>query len=147
MLGRLATWLRAFGFDVAYDPYADDSAVVERARERDAVLLTRDTRMRAPGLRLLLINDDHVDNQLKQLVQELPLDLSQAWPMTRCTVCNQPLTPATRDEVWDRIPPFIYLTQVQFAMCQECGRVYWEGTHVARMRARLGELARGAASR
>ncbi|MGD0111510.1 MAG: Mut7-C RNAse domain-containing protein [Armatimonadota bacterium] len=147
MLGRLARWLRAFGFDAAYDPFADDSAVVERARERDAVLLTRDTRMRAPDVRLLFINDDRVEDQLRQLVEELPLDLSEARPMTWCTVCNQPLAPTTRHEVWDRVPPFVYLTQVEFAACPECGRVYWEGTHVARMRARLEELARSAAGR
>jgi hypothetical protein len=147
MLGRLAKWLRAFGFDAAYDPFADDRAVVEQARERGAVLLTRDTRIHAPGVRLLFINDDHVEDQLRQLVGKLPLDLSQAQPMTRCTVCNQPLAPATRGEVWDRVPPFVYLTQVEFAVCPGCSRVYWEGTHVARMRARLSELAQSAAGR
>jgi uncharacterized protein with PIN domain len=103
--------------------------------------------MRAPDVRLLFINDDRVEDQLRQLVEELPLDLSEARPMTWCTVCNQPLAPTTRHEVWDRVPPFVYLTQVEFAACPECGRVYWEGTHVARMRARLEELARSAAGR
>lgn len=140
MLGRLARWLRAFGFDVTYHPFADDDEVAQWARERDAVLLTRDTRLRAPGTRMFFVRDDHVEEQLRQVVDELPLDLSQARPLTRCTVCNQALAAATRDEVWDRIPPFVYLTQVHFAVCPGCGRVYWEGTHAPRMRARLREL-------
>ena len=43
MLGRLAKWLRAFGFDVFYDPSLDDHGVVACARERGAVAFTRDT--------------------------------------------------------------------------------------------------------
>ena len=141
MLGRLAKWLRAFGFDVAYDPFADDDQVARSAREREAVLLTRDTRLRAPGVRAFFIRDDHVEDQLQQVVKELALDLSQARPLTRCTVCNQLLVPATREEVSDRVPPFVYLTQERYACCPGCGRVYWEGTHVSRMRARLAGLA------
>ena len=148
MLGRLAKWLRAFGFDVTYDPFADDNTIAEWARERDAVLLTRGTRLQAPGVRVFFIRDDHVEDQLRQIVDELPLDLSSARPLSRCTVCNNPLVSATRDEVWDRVPPFVYLTRDQYAVCPGCGRVYWEGTHVPRMRAKLQHLiARAAGSR
>jgi len=143
MLGRLAKWLRAFGFDVIYDPFADDDQVMTQARERGAVLLTRDTRIRNPlGVRMIFIKDDHVEDQLRQVVEEAPLSLERACPLTRCTLCNQALIAAAREEVWDRVPPFVYLTQERFARCPGCGRIYWEGTHVARMKARLAELAR-----
>lgn len=146
MLGRLARWLRAFGFDVVYHPFADDHQVIAWARERGAIVLTRDTGMpKAPDVRLMFINDDRVEDQLRQVAAETPLDLRAARPMTRCTVCNRELTPASRDEVWRQVPPFVYLTAESYARCPDCGRVYWEGTHASGMRARLAELSRAAA--
>jgi hypothetical protein len=93
-------------------------------------------------LRQIFINHDHLEDQLAQVVAETPLDLSQARPLTRCTVCNQTLLPATRDEVWDRLPPFVYLTHEIYARCPGCDRVYWEGTHAPRLRARLARPTR-----
>jgi uncharacterized protein with PIN domain len=153
MVGRLARWLRAFGFDVVYHPFADDREVLAWARERAAILLTRDTGLRAAAatarrrgrvaslVRVIFIEHDNPEQQLQQVVQETPLDLTQARPLTRCTMCNTELVWASRDEVWDQVPPFIYLTHESFARCPGCRRVYWEGTHVGRMRARLARLA------
>jgi hypothetical protein len=141
MLGRLAKWLRAFGFDVFYDPALDDHAVIAQARNRGAIALTRDTRFPKPfDVRVILIQSDHLNEQIEQVVREAPLDMAEAPALTRCTVCNRNLIPATRDDVWDRIPPFIYLTQEQYAVCPGCGRVYWEGTHAPRMRKQLARF-------
>ena len=146
MVGKLAKWLRAFGFDVWYDPFAEDAEVAAAARERGAILLTRDTGLRSvPGVRVLFIESDHVEEQLQQVAGQAPLDLALAQPLTRCTACNGELRTASREEVWPRVPPFIYLTQERFAACPECGRVYWNGTHVARLRERLAELREEAA--
>jgi hypothetical protein len=141
MLGRLAKWLRALGFDVVYHPFADDRELVAWARERAAILLTRDTGLaKTAGVQIIFITDDHLEKQLQQVVSEAPLDLRQAAPLTRCTVCNEALVTATREEVRDQVPPYVYLTRERYARCPGCGRIYWEGTHVGRMRARLAEL-------
>lgn len=143
MLGRLARWLRAFGFDVFYDPFLDDHGVITCARERRAIALTRDTRFPQPAdVRIISVDSDHVTAQLAQVVAETPLDLGEARPLTRCTVCNGSLVPARRDEVWDRIPPYVYLTNETYARCPHCGRVYWEGTHGPRIRGELERLSR-----
>ena len=148
MLGRLAKWLRAFGFDVFYDPFLDDHGVVACARERGAIALTRDTRFpQPPDVRIILVKSDHIAEQLKQIVEHVPLDLSTARPLTRCTVCNHTLVPATRDDVWDRLPPFVYLTNETYARCPGCDRVYWEGTHAPRIRAELARLSRSTSGR
>jgi uncharacterized protein with PIN domain len=141
MLGRLAKWLRAFGFDVFYDPFLDDHDVVAKARARDAVALTRDTSFPQPSdVTIVFVEDDHLDDQLRQLVRDGVLDMEDARPVTRCTVCNQLLVPARRDEVWSRVPPFVYLTNEDYAQCPDCRRVYWEGTHALRIRRRLDQL-------
>jgi uncharacterized protein with PIN domain len=145
MLGRLAKWLRAFGFDVYYEPFLDDHDVIARARERGAIALTGDTEFPKPAdVRVIFVESDHLDQQLEQLVRDVPLDLSEAKPLTRCIVCNQALIQATRDEVWRDIPPFIYLTNESYARCPGCGRVYWEGSHASHMQEGLSKLATGA---
>ena len=147
MVGRLAKWLRAFGFDVLYHPFAEDGWLASRARDESRLLVTRDTGMRyVYGARTLFITHDHVEEQLRQVVTETPLDLDLAQPLTRCTVCNGELVTASRGEVWDRVPPFIYLTQERYAACPHCGRVYWAGTHAGNMLARLRELKHRAQS-
>ena len=45
MLGRLARWLRALGFDTAYDPEIDDAMLVRRAWEEGRWILTCDRRL------------------------------------------------------------------------------------------------------
>jgi len=130
---------------VLYDPFAEDAWVAGQARDTGRILLTRDTGLHyVYGARTLFVQSDHVEEQLRQVVKEVPLDLDLAQPLTRCTVCNGPLVTASRDDVWERVPPFIYLTQERYAACPECGRVYWMGTHVANMLARLRELRRKA---
>lgn len=147
MVGRLAKWLRAFGFDTAYDPFAEDGWLASRAREENRLLLTRDTGMRyVYGVRTLFIHSDHVAEQLRQVVKETPLDLESAQPMTRCLVCNRALEPTAREEVRDRVPPYVYRTQERFARCPECGRIYWAGTHVEKMLAQLRALKQEAES-
>jgi uncharacterized protein len=49
MLGRLATWLRAFGFDAWYEPFAEDRVIASLARETGRLLLTRLAELAAPG--------------------------------------------------------------------------------------------------
>jgi hypothetical protein len=142
MLGRLAKWLRAFGFDVDYDPFLDDHGVIARARERGAIALTGDTEFPKPAdVRVIFIESDHLHEQLEQLLRDVPLDLAEAQPLTRCTVCNRTLVTTTRDEVWRDIPPFIYLTNETYARCPDCRRVYWEGSHATRMREGLAVLS------
>jgi len=34
----------------------------------------------------------------------------------------------------------VYDTHEEFAMCPVCGRIYWEGTHVSRMKDKLQEV-------
>jgi len=160
MLGRLARWLRAFGFDVVYHPFAEDNQLARWARERGAILITRDTHLaKVPGVRVIFVGRDHVQDQLRQVVTEAPIDLSQVakpatggppWrplrglatqPLTRCTACNEPLRTVEKEAVRDRIPPYVYATQDLFALCPGCGRIYWQGTHASRIRERLARLA------
>ncbi len=137
MLGRLARWLRALGYDVAHDPALDDAALVRCAFEERRTLLTRDRRLcddwRIRGCVVLEARKPAA--QLREVVDRLGLDGDWEWRLfTRCMVCNTPLEPADEEAVRDDLPTGRPSPEGPFARCPGCGRVYWEGQHTRRMR-------------
>jgi len=142
MLGRLAKALRMLGFDVAYDPFAEDRELIRQAREDGRVMLTRDTGlMRRRDLpRHVFVESDHVREQLAQVARELGLKLDQRAAFTRCIVCNEPLDEVAKELVREQVPPYVYRTQERFARCPGCGRIYWRGTHIAGMERKIEQF-------
>jgi hypothetical protein len=45
--------------------------------------------------------------------------------------------------VLDRLPPAVAASREHFMHCARCDRVYWEGSHYARMRAALARIMGG----
>jgi uncharacterized protein len=131
-LGRLARWLRFLGYDVIWDRSSDPGRLLAQAEEEGRVLLTRDTLLplrrvvRLGQVRLILVPDDLLMDQLRQLRMEEGL-CRQAEP--RCLVCNSLLQYRCVDEIRDRIPPYVALTQRRFGSCPRCDRVTWPATH------------------
>jgi uncharacterized protein with PIN domain len=132
MLGRLATWLRLLGYDVLYFPDADDHDLARCARAEDRVLLTRDVELtRRRGVPCLLIESEHVNAQVRQVFRVFKLSAREAF--SRCAECNQRLDRVTKESVREAVPPYVFHKQERFRRCAQCGRVYWRGTHWARM--------------
>jgi len=69
--------------------------------------------------------------QLLEVVKRFDLAGSMR-PFTRCLECNTSLEEASREALWERLPPKIRDKEV-FAVCPSCQRVYWEGLHHERM--------------
>lgn len=140
MLGRLAKWLRILGFDTIYDPALDDHALLRLARAEGRVLLTCDRELaHRQGAQSLLIESSELDAQLRQVVIELRLRPDAAF--SRCPVCNTLLDALEREVVRDRVPAHVLQTHTEFRHCPLCDRVYWPGTHRARMLETLARLS------
>lgn len=143
-VGRLARWLRALGYDASYHPQIGDAELVREAAAEGRVVLTRDRdltkrRVIQSGLvRAVLIRDDDVRAQLRQVFTDLGLDLTQS--LTRCIECNSRLEPRAAALVADRVPPYVRSTQTRYSECVGCGRIYWAGTHWQRMHQVLAGL-------
>jgi hypothetical protein len=136
-LWRLARWLRAAGYDAAWERAIEDAILLARCRGEGRVLLTLDRALaaRAGAQGCLLPSHDPLE-QLRFLVLRYGLDLL-ARAFTRCPVCNEPLVEAPDAEV----PARVRETCDRFWRCARCGRVYWEGDHVRNMRARFRDAA------
>jgi uncharacterized protein len=136
MLGRLARWLRVLGFDTSYDAALTDAALVRLARDEERILLTRDRhllRELRPVCAHEVRQDDPLD-QLRELVAALGLP-APAELFTRCILCNTVLSPPLEDDEWALLlPPGLVEIQGPVRRCPACGRVYWHGSHVRRMR-------------
>jgi uncharacterized protein with PIN domain len=139
MLGRLATWLRLLGYDTAYLHDATDDELARRARAESRVLLTRDVELtRRRGVRSLLIESEQVEAQLEQVFHTLDLTAREAF--SRCAECNGLLEEVNKESVRGQVPPYVFHTQERFRRCPRCARIYWRGTHWARMVGQMEDL-------
>jgi|SRR5262245_18908475 len=137
MVGKLARWLRVLGFDVVYSNVFDDDEVLRLAKSENRVILTRDTGLaaRCRDSQRLLIDSAEYKEQIQQVLRAFGLTDFNVF--SRCLECNTPLQEADKETVFEKIPPFIYLTQNRFAICPTCSRVYWHGTHADEMLKRI----------
>jgi hypothetical protein len=143
MLGRLARWLRALGYDTLYFRDASDARLLGIALREQRRLLTRDTALarRARGAGLLVQAED-LDAQLREVLAAE--GLAGRAPLSRCLECNAVLVAVPHEVVRAEVPPYTYATQRAFWRCSGCGRVFWAGTHAARILERLRRLEPGA---
>ena len=141
MLGRLARWLRAMGYDTLYLGPAEDRRLLQLALAEDRVLLTRDGKLaRLAGARGCLIRADQVNHQLVEAVEKLALGPQDTLWLSRCLECNTMLEPREKSTLRGLVPDYILSSQTEFMGCPGCGKVYWSGSHADRMLERLAAL-------
>lgn len=146
MLGALARWLRAAGFDAFWQEGIDDWDLVRLAQREGRTLLTSDTGIMQIGI----IRDGDVPSVMvphglsraDQLAFVLrTLHLSPCEP--RCMACGGELREVDRESIRDRVPPRSFSAHDRFCECSRCGRLFWPGTHWQRIAARLTEVSSG----
>ncbi len=143
MLGRLARYLRFLGFDTAYRAHVGDAELARQAIDEGRILLTRDHRMVAERkvTPAILLESDRPLDQLRELAARVGIARRSGRP-ARCTLCNEPLRDVPRESLGSRLSPGILDRHDRFWSCPSCRRIYWEGTHVDRLRANI-EVALG----
>jgi len=142
-LGKLAKWLRTLGYDTLFFDPIEDGDLIARALKEDRTVLSRDTQLSRfklkLGERLMLIQSDNPLEQLKQVEKHFGLKQDEKLLFSRCLVCNEPLEKTEKEEIKDRLYPYVYQTQDTFVHCPQCERIYWSATHVQRMKATLSK--------
>jgi uncharacterized protein with PIN domain len=133
-LGRLARYLRLFGFDTLYDNDSDPESLVEASVRQGRVLLTRSTRLLNNNAitRGILVREIDPRMQLKATFQRLDL-YAEVRPFSRCLCCNGVVEPISKNEVAHRLPSRVRASYQVFSLCSSCHRVYWKGIHFKRM--------------
>ena len=141
MLGGLARWLRAAGYDAEFACGVDDRRLVSRALATGAVLLSSDGQIFKrnvikhktakalfvpPGLGKI--------EQLEFVLGELGLPVR---PQPRCMSCGGSLEEVDRQAVRGEAPPKAYAACDQFWRCGRCRKLFWRGSHWRKITARL----------
>ncbi len=143
MLMGLGRWLRIAGYDTAIaERGCRDRDLVEQAHAQRRILLTRDRRLveiRGAKDRTVILENNGIDACARELVRRFALDWTLD-PLSRCTLCNTRLEQADHQRLRS-LPPRIRPLDTAVHVCPCCGRLYWEGSHVRRIRRRLESFA------
>jgi len=136
MLDRLGRYLRAAGHDTAIaGPDDTDATILARCNAESRLLLTCDRALAGRAGRALLLPANGLDGAARALAGALALDWLHA-PFSRCLIDNAAVVPAQPEDL-ERLPPRAREVGGPVMRCPECGRLYWPGSHVRRMEARL----------
>ncbi|MFW6070542.1 MAG: Mut7-C RNAse domain-containing protein [bacterium] len=147
-LGQLATYLRLLGFDALYRNDYDDEELADLAAESGRVLLSRDRRllMRKQVVYGFCLRTRDPQAQLEAVLRRFDL-YGQIDPWQRCLACNGRLRPVPKEEVLDRLEPKTKKYYDEFHICEECGKIYWKGSHFPRMRRFIARVSQTKTSR
>jgi uncharacterized protein len=139
MLGQLCRYLRAAGYDtlLAHNGH-QDRVLLQQCHEEGRFFLTQDQLVRehkAARDIALILPQGNIDQLAAILRSHFQLDwLSHAF--TRCLLDNTLLLVADAASAAS-VPPDAVKPNEPITVCPACGRVYWQGSHYKRMRARL----------
>ena len=140
MLGKLATWLRIFGYDTLYigDFKTEDEDLFLLENFKDRTLLTRDKELYDRAIkrkrRVILIKNDSVIDQISQMRD---FGISTEIKMVRCSVCNELLRKPgdeetkevmTREGIGENLKE-----KYELWYCERCKKLYWLGSHYRNM--------------
>lgn len=129
-LGKLAGYLRLLGFDTLYRNDFDDRKLASISAVERRTLLTRD---RGLLKRSLVTHGYYVreTDPLRQVIEVLRrFDLRRMIaPFHRCTRCNGVLRATDKEALGDRLQDGTREHYDEFHVCDQCGKVYWKGSH------------------
>ena len=140
-LGRLAAYLRMLGFDCWYRRVVEDEELAMISASEGRILLTRDVGLlkRRQIQRGYCLRSDQPHLQLREVVRRYAL-ADRIHAFQRCMECNGQLRSVPKNEVADLLPPHTRATKDVFSRCDDCGKIYWRGSHYERMTGWIRDL-------
>ena len=148
-LGGLARWLRAAGYEAAWQPDIADDELLRQARALPATVLTTDAMLMERRLlrdRIIpafwLPPTLGIPEQLALVFREFGLTLRGP----RCMSCGGELRRGSKEALRERIPPRTYRWLDEFFVCRRCDKLFWHGTHWQKIVKELAAMNRGSST-
>jgi hypothetical protein len=145
MLGGIARKLRIFGFDTLYVKDADDGEILKIGMDQGRVILTADreffkriVKAGAPGV--LVAGKGEVEDLVHILSKNGIGSVSTDRIGSRCSICNGLLTPKNISDMKGNVPEKVASSHQDVFQCVDCRKVYWEGSHLRRIRALVKQI-------
>ena len=141
MLGKLAKWLKILGFDALFFSKIEDDELIAIARNQSRILLTKDTGLiqRAKNVETLFLESEEWQEQIRQVMERFNLR-ERVDPHTRCIDCNVVLKNLPKKNAKNLVSAFVFEQADSFALCPNCGRIFWRGTHFRDMEVQIQDI-------
>ena len=145
MLGKLAKKLRLLGYDTFYLSSIADNKIIIRAKNENRILLTRNRLLaqlsQKNEVRTVIISSEDELEQFYQIKEQIGLArCAIEGRSSRCTNCNGKLLLTKNEKIIGKIPDRITSNFTEFWECEECKKIYWEGTHIKNLQKFVSEL-------
>jgi len=135
MLGNIAKKLRLFGFDSEYFSDIDDSKLIEKAKNENRTIISRDRllidRAKKNEISSIYISKEKELDQFLEILETTHLQLDEISGNTaRCPKCNSSTSQIEKLKIGNKIPQGVLEYNDKFWKCEGCDQIYWEGTHI-----------------
>lgn len=133
-IAKLAVKLRQLGYDTLLPRNSDDGVLAAISACQRRILLTRDIGL----LKRKIVEFGHLvralkpDEQLVEVVRLFRLK-EKMNPNSRCLLCNGILAAIAKKEIEHLLEPLTKKYYNNFTRCQDCGKIYWSGSHRKKM--------------
>ncbi|MEN8217408.1 MAG: Mut7-C RNAse domain-containing protein [Pseudomonadota bacterium] len=135
-LGKLANYLRLFGFDTLYRNDYEDAQLAEISRNENRILLTRDMGLLKRSLVThgYFLRETDPKRQLREILRRFDL-FKLITPFNRCVNCNGLTHPVDKADIREQVQADTLEYYDKFCRCDACGKIYWQGSHYKKMQA------------
>ena len=145
MLGKLAKKLRLLGFDTYYSSSITDDKIIIMTKNEKRILLTKDRLLaqlsQKNEIKTVTISNGNELDQFRLIKEKVSLDgFAIEGKNSRCTNCNGELLRAKNKKIIGKVPDGVIRNFKEFWECEECKKIYWEGTHIKNLQKFVSEL-------
>ena len=138
---KLARNLRLIGFDTTLVPVMRLVEIGNVATNQQRILITRNRELLKCNTVIhghLLRSENHVI-QLQETVKLYKLKL-HIKPFSRCMACNGDLISVAKQDITHRLEPLTQKYFNTFKCCNDCEKIYWQGSHHKQMLQLIAEV-------
>jgi uncharacterized protein len=140
-LGKLSKLLRMLGIDAHYNKDIPPQELIQLSLLQNRIILTKNRGLLKNRFitRRYWVRSEDSNQQLAEVLSYFDL-MGKFAPMSRCLKCNHLVKSVSKDCIRRRVPDAVWNLHETFTICEECGRIYWMGSHYASMLERISRI-------
>lgn len=146
MLGRLSRWLRILGIKTIYLKENSDEDIKNLVKTRNSLLITRDKNLakslEKSGMPVILVPQGRFEYVLAYICEKLGIEPKIDLNKTLCPLCGGRLKTVKKEKLQGKVPPKVLEMYTKFYVCEQCGHIYWIGTHIKEMEKTIDKVRR-----
>lgn len=144
-LSKLVKKLRMLGIDCAYKGDYTIEQLFTISADENRILITDKPLPETKRVHVIRLSKNDINEMLLELGDFIPYD-ELVNPFSRCLKCNSLLVKVNKNDDNDfksavqAIPERIRSSDLQLMGCENCRKVFWQGSHFQRMKSELMKL-------